>query len=89
MNQPSPPQARARTRARSRTRRAPPTALGVVEAGERVEERVEVGRDAKAEHLEVVADVADHRELVRASDVVEAPASFAPPTPPERATFTD
>ena len=51
---------------------APPAALGVVEPGEAVEHRVEVGRDVEAEHLEVVADVADHRQLARREHVVEA-----------------
>ena len=34
-------------------------------AGERVEDAVEVGRDVEAEHLDVVADVADDRQLGR------------------------
>ena len=42
-----------------------PAALRVVEPGEAVEDRVEVGRDVQAEHLEVVADVADDRQLTR------------------------
>ena len=50
--------------------RPAPAALLVVEAGERVEHGVEVGRDVQAEHLEVVADVAHHGEA-RPEDVVE------------------
>ena len=49
----------------------PPAALGVVQAGEAVEDGVEVGRDVEAEHLEVVADVADDRQLARREHVVE------------------
>ena len=45
--------------------RAAPTALLVGEAGERVEDAVEVGRDMDAEHLDVVADVPDHRHARR------------------------
>ncbi len=45
--------------------RAPPAALLVVQPGERVEDRVEIGRDVQAEHLDVVADVADHRDVTR------------------------
>ena len=41
--------------------RPPPPALLVRDAGERVEDAVEVRRDVEAEHLDVVADVADHR----------------------------
>src|SRR5882672_10842775 len=37
---------------------APPTALVVGEAGQRVEDAVQIGRDSKAQHLEVVRNVA-------------------------------
>ena len=40
-----------------------PAALLVVEACEGVEDAVEVGRDRHPEHLEVVADVADDRQI--------------------------
>ncbi len=40
--------------------RAAPTSLLVVQAGQRVEDAVEIRRDGHPEHLEVVADVADH-----------------------------
>ena len=43
--------------------RPAPAALRVDETGERVEQAVEIGRDVEAEDLDVVADVADHREL--------------------------
>ena len=52
--------------------RAAPAAALVVETGERVEDRVEVGRDVQAEHLEVVADVADDGDVARLDDVDEA-----------------
>ena len=42
-----------------------PAALVVDEPGERVEEAVEIGRDPEAEHLDVVSDVADDREVAR------------------------
>ena len=45
--------------------RAPPSALRVGDAGERVEDAVQIGRDVHAEHLDVVADVADHRHVRR------------------------
>ncbi len=48
-----------------------PATLGVVQAGEAVEDGVEIGRDVQAEHLEVVADVADDRQLARREHVVE------------------
>ena len=50
----------------------PPAALLVGEAGERVEDRVEIRRDVEAEHLDVVADVADHARRSRAGDVDDA-----------------
>ena len=49
----------------------PPAALRVVQAREPVEDGVEVGRNVEAEHLEVVADVADDRELARREHVVQ------------------
>ena len=51
--------------------RAAPAALLVRDAGERVEDAVEVGRDVKAEHLDVVADVADHGHRRRLHDLDE------------------
>ena len=47
---------------------AAPAALLVGHARERVEDAVEVGRDVQAEHLDVVADVADHRHVGRVDD---------------------
>ena len=43
-----------------------PAAFLVEEAGERVEDGVEVGRDVQAEDLDVVADVHDRRHALRA-----------------------
>ena len=71
MNQPSPPQRARRLERLPRLAGPPPAALGVVQPGEAVEDGVEVGRDVQAEHLEVVADVADHRQLARREHVVE------------------
>ena len=58
-NQLSPPSAATVSSACQRLVRAAPAALLVGEPGERVDDRVEVGRDVQAEHLDVVADVAD------------------------------
>jgi hypothetical protein len=41
-----------------------PAARGVVDTGERVHDRVEVGGDAHARHPHVVADVDDRRDLI-------------------------
>src|SRR5205814_10732453 len=49
-----------------------PAALLVGEAGECVEDRVEIRRDVEAEHLDVVADVADHARNSRTCDVDDA-----------------
>ena len=45
--------------------RAAPASFLVVQAGERVEDAVEVGRDGEAEHVEVVAHVPDHGHVLR------------------------
>ncbi len=50
---------------------AAPAPLGVIEAGDCVQHRVEVGRDVQAEHLEIVADVPDHGELAGREHVVK------------------
>ncbi len=52
---------------------APPAALLVGHARKGVEHAVEVGRDVEPEHLDVVADVADHRDVVRVDDRHDAP----------------
>src|SRR5439155_19294308 len=52
--------------------RATPTALLVGDSGKRVEQRVQIGRNVKSEDLEVVADVADHRDIRRPEHVDEA-----------------
>ncbi len=49
-----------------------PASLLVVQAGEGVEDAVEVGRDGHPEHLEVVADVADDGDIRAARHVDEA-----------------
>jgi hypothetical protein len=51
---------------------AAPAALLVIQVCERIEDGVEVRRHVHAEHLEVVADVPDHRHLCRIGDVDEA-----------------
>ena len=51
--------------------RQSPAGLGVVDAGERVHHGVEVGRDAKAEVLEVIARVDDDRKVL-AEQTVQA-----------------
>ena len=68
---PAPRASPTRAPARSRPARPQPRSV-VVQPGERVEDRVEVGRDVQPEHLDVVADVADHRQLARREDVVQA-----------------
>ena len=60
-NQSSPPSSRYGLERVPRLVRPAPAALLVGEPGERVEDAVEVGRDVQAEHLDVVADVADDR----------------------------
>ena len=57
---------------------AAPPALLVVQARQRVEDRVQVRRDVQAEHLDVVADVPDHGHVVRRQHVDE-PADEACP----------
>ena len=49
--------------------RTPPAALVVTEPAEGVEQRVEVGRDVEAVHLEVVADVGDHGHVAGLDDL--------------------
>ena len=71
-NQPSPPHSCADSSARHVSPARPQPRSASFEAGEGVEDGVEIGRDVQAEHLEVVADVADHRELARREHVVEA-----------------
>ena len=51
---------------------AAPAAFLVVQIRQRVQDRVEVRRHVHAEHLEVVADVSDHRHLSGIGDVDEA-----------------
>ena len=63
LNQLSPPQSGGGLDGVPRLVRPAPAALRVDETGERVEQAVEIGRDVEAEDLDVVADVADHREL--------------------------
>src|SRR5260221_5236802 len=49
-----------------------PTQLGVVLTRERVEQRVEIGRDREAEMLEIVAGVGHNRHRIGQQDAVEA-----------------
>ena len=51
-----------------------PSELRVVEAGERVHQRVGVGRDMQAEMLEIVADIGDDDEIVAARRSGSGPA---------------
>ena len=52
--------------------RSPPAALVVAESRNRVDDRVEVGRDMEPEHLDVVADVSDDRDVRGRNDVHQA-----------------
>ena len=49
-----------------------PAALRIVETGERVHQRVDVGRDRQAEMLEVVAGVGDHDEFAGRQHAAQA-----------------
>src|SRR5690348_5298086 len=62
--------------------RPPPAAFLVVQVGKRVENRVEVRRDMEAEHLDVVADVADHGELTGREGGLEAAREAGPADTP-------
>ena len=71
MNQPSPPQARADSSACHVSPARPQPRSVSFRPGEAVEDGVEVGRDVEPEHLQVVADVADDRQLARPEHVVQ------------------
>ena len=71
-NQLSPPSSAAVSSAFQRLVRAAPARASSSTPGERVEDRVEIGRDVEAEHLEVVADVADDRHVARVDVSVSA-----------------
>ena len=49
-----------------------PSELRVVEAGQRVHQRVGVRRDMQAEMLEIVADIGDDEQIVRRQDPAQA-----------------
>src|ERR1700722_8435546 len=49
-----------------------PAELRIVEAGERVHQRVGVGRDMQAEMLEIIADIGDDDEILRLRDPAQA-----------------
>jgi len=51
-----------------------PSQLRVVEAGERVHQRVGIRRDMQAEMLEIVADIGHDEQIFRRQDPAEAPA---------------
>ena len=65
-----------------------PTEFLIVETGQRVHDRVEVGADRETVHREVVADVDDRGELVRIDGVANASSNRAAPTPPLRTVIT-
>ena len=71
-NHASPPSVATLSSARQRLAGASPAACFVVGARERVEDRVEVGRDVQPEHLDVVADVADDGDVRRRRRVDDA-----------------
>ena len=50
---------------------ASPAALLVVQPGQRVQHRVEIGRDVQPQHLDVVADVAGDGDVARVHGVDE------------------
>ena len=71
LNQSSPPHVVDRLERPPALLRAPPPAHLVCEPGERVQDRVEVWRDVEPEHLDVVADVPDDRQLTRLEHVLQ------------------
>ena len=52
--------------------RAPPAGLGVGDPGQRVQDRVQIRRDAEPQMLEVVAGVAHHHQAIRRQRPVQA-----------------
>ena len=82
-NQSSPPSAPTVSSARQVSPLLSPAALLVGDACERVEDRVEIGRDVEPEHLDVVADVADHARHSSVRDPDDA-ADEARATDPSR-----
>src|SRR5436190_2621509 len=61
--------------------RAPPAALVVVQPGEGVEHAVEVGGNAHPEHLDVVADVDDRRDVLAAERLDQSADELRAPNP--------
>ena len=76
-NHASPPSERTVSSARHVSSARPQPRCSSLSTGERVEDRVEVGRDVQAEHLEVVADVADDGDVARLDDVRRGPGRTA------------
>ena len=56
-----------------------PSQLRVVEAGERVHQRVGIRRDMQAEMLEIVADIGHDEQIVRRQDPAEAERELGAP----------
>ena len=56
-----------------------PSQLRVVEAGERVHQRVGVRRDMQAEMLEIIADIGHDKQIVRRHDPAEAQRELGAP----------
>ena len=71
-NQVSPPSVAKRRHERPGLVAPAPAGLGIVEPRERVEQRVEIGRDRQAEMLEIVAGVGDHGQAVGRQHAVQA-----------------
>ena len=59
-----------------------PSQLLVVEAGERVHQRVGIGRDMQAQVLEIIADIGHDHEIVRRHDPAEAQRELGAPDAP-------
>ena len=83
MNQSTPPSSATTAIASRVSPGDAPALLGMDAPRERVEQRVEVGRDRETPVLEVVADVADDRDVARPAGSASRPrVKRAPPTPP-------
>ena len=58
-----------------------PAGVGIVEAGEGVEQRVEIGRDRQPEMLEIVAGIGDNGQRAGRQDAIEAERQFGAADP--------
>src|SRR5258705_822393 len=54
----------------------PPTNGGIIDARERVEQRVDIGRDAEPKMLEIVAGVGDHEQFAGRQDAAQTECQF-------------